>query len=178
MDKIEILRQAYWSGAPTYRQFRGYLRDVEKHKKSVATAFRHLPMKFILEECEKDRFIRDWPKIRSEFSVDQPLDLKPLETYDAIWGLWCVGDCQYPVSSTVARLSKRRKQIMRLTINEPGISIYNLAKKQSRDYSSVYKDVKYLIDQRLLDATAAKSRGRTIKKIVAPDSINTRLVRK
>lgn len=177
MDKIEILRQAFWSGSPTYRQFRGYLRDVEKHKKSVATAFRHLPMKFILEEYGKDRFIRDWPKIRSEFSFDQPLDLKPLETYDAIWGLWCVGDCQYPVSSTVARLSKRRKQIMRLTINEPGISIYSLAKEQSRDYSSVYKDVKYLIDRKLLDATAAKSRGRTIMKMTAPDSVNTRLVR-
>ena len=177
MNKIEILRQAFWSGAPTYRQFRGYLRDVERHKKSVATSFRHLPMKFILEEYGKDRFIRDWPKIRSEFSFDQPLDQKPLETYDAIWGLWCVGDCQYPVSSTVARLSKRRKQIMRLTINEPGISIYSLAKRQSRNYSSVYKDVKYLIDRNLLDATAAKSHGRTIKKIVAPDSTNTRLVR-
>ncbi len=176
MDKIEILRQAYWSGAPTYRQFRGYLRDVEKHKKVVAIAFRHLPMQFMLEEYGKDRFIRDWPKIRSEFSFDQPLDQKPLETYDAIWGLWCVGDCQYPVSSTIARLSKRRKQIMRLVINEPGISIYSLAKKQSRNYSSVYKDVKYLIDRRLLEATAAKSRGRTIMKIVAPDSINTRLV--
>ncbi len=177
MDKVEFLRQAFWSGAPTYRQFRGYLRDAEKHKKIVATAFRHLPMKFILEEHGKERFIRDWPKIRSEFSFDQPLDQKPLETYDAIWGLWCVGDCQYPVSSTVARLSKRRKQIMRLAINEPGISIYSLAKQQSRNYSSVYRDVKYLIDRRLLDATMAKSCGRTIKKIVAPDSINSRLVR-
>ncbi|MYI88693.1 MAG: hypothetical protein F4082_00025 [Gammaproteobacteria bacterium] len=177
MDKLEILRQAFWSGAPTYRQFRGYLRDVETHKKIVATSFRHLPMNFILEEYGKDRFIRDWPKIRSEFNFDQPLDQKPLETYDAIWGLWCVGDSQYPVSSAVARLSKRRKHIMRLVINEPGISIYSLAKRQNRNYSSVYKDVKYLIDLNLLDTTVAKSRGRIIKKIVAPDSINTRLVR-
>ncbi len=143
----------------------------------MATAFRHLPMKFILEEYGKGRFIHDWPTIRNEFSLDQPLDHRPLETYDAIWGIWCVGDSQYPVSSKVARLSKRRKQIMRLIINEPDISIYSLAKKQSRDYSSVHKDVKYLIAQGLLDSEVTKSNGRTIKKIFAPDSINTRLAR-
>ena len=178
MDKKIILRQAYWSGAPTYRQFRGYLRNFQRHKKSVATAFRHLPMKFILTEYTEHRFIKDWPQIRKEFKNSEPLDQKPLAVYDAIWGLWCVGDSQYPVSSEVARISKKRKDILRLVIDMPGESIYDIAKKQCRDYSSVYKDVKYLIDKGLLDATVTKSSGRTIKKLTAPHSINTLLARK
>ncbi len=174
-DKREILKQAFWSGVPTYRQFRGYLRDPIKHKKSVATAFRHLPLNFIINEYGQARFIKDWPEIRKDFHDDAPLDQKPLNAFDVIWGLLAVGDSQYPVSSTISNISKKRRDILRQAIEVPGISVYELAKKQKRDYSSVYRDVRYLINKTLIKAIKGFKNGRAQKKICVPDSMNTQL---
>lgn len=145
----------------------------------MATAFRHLPFRFILNEYGKDRFIKDWPTIRKEFRSDEPLDQKPLAIFDAIWGIWTIGDSQYPVSSYVAGLSKKRRAILRLIVKHPGISVYRLSLKQGREYSSVHKDVNRLIQQELLDAVVIRTpTGRTQKKLSAPHSINFRLLQR
>ena len=88
-----------------------------------------------------------------------------------------VGDSQYPVTDKTARLSKCRKDLLKVIAESPGVSIYQLAKQTQRQYSRVHKDVALLVKEGILEVVKNKSEGRQISNVSAVESTNTKLAK-
>ncbi len=178
MDRAMILRSAFWSGRLTYRKWRGIVRKgPEEHMRVFVQSFIHLPMDWLLEEIGEERFISIWPEVRRGFDKDSPLEASTLDAWDAIWGVKAAGDSQYPVSSEVAGLPKMRREVLRAIVCNPGISIYDLAKRLKRDYSRVLKDVHLLSNMGEVEMRPDPQSSRKAKRLVPVRSINAVLAR-
>ena len=173
-----IIRQAFWSGRLLPRKWRAAIMDAGlSHKSIIKTSFTHMPSSVLLDVMGKSTFVKRWPRIRTLFSSDDTMDSKCLLLFDSTWGLLTTGDSQYPVSEKVASLSKGRMALLSEIVNYPGeFSIYGLAKKLSRPYSRVFKDVKKLVSMDLVEIRDDKRNGRKVAKLYSIESINTKIV--
>lgn len=176
MNRNMILRSAFWSGRITYRKWRGIVRKgPQDHMRVFVQSFLHLPMDWLIKEIGEDRFIHIWPEVRKEFDAKSPLDKASLNAWDALWGMIAAGDYQYPVSSEIAHLPRKRCEVLKVAVCNPGISIYDLAKKTSRNYSRVYKDVQQLIKMGEIEVRPRQGASRKAKQLIPVRSINARL---
>lgn len=138
-------------------------------------SFLHLPMDWLLGEIGDERFIVIWPEVRNGFDSNSPLEDITLGAWDAIWGVKAAGDSQYPVSPEVASLPRMRREVLRTIVCNPGISIYDLAKRLKRDYSRVLKDVRLLTEMGEVEARPDPRSSRKAKQLIPIRSINTAL---
>lgn len=175
-DRTMILRSAFWSGQLTYRKWRGIVRSgPQAHTRVFVQAFLHLPMGWLLEEIGPEKFTSIWPEVRKEFTADSPFEKTVMGAWDAIWGVMAAGDSQYPVSSKIARLSRMRREVLRTIVRNPGISVYDLAKKTQRDYSRVSKDVCLLTEMNEIESRPDPQSNRKAKHLLPIHSINLHL---
>ncbi len=171
-----ILRSAFWSGRMTYRKWRGIIRRGQQaHIRVFVQSFLHLPMEWLIGEVGPERFISIWPEVRTGFSTDSPFEKTALEAWDAVWGVMAAGDSQYPVIHGVARLPGKRREVLKTVVCNPGISIYELAKRLRRDYSRVLKDVRLLTEMGEIESRPDPRSSRKAKQLLPVRSINTRL---
>lgn len=174
IGRTMILRSAFWSGRLTYRKWRGIVRKgPEEHMRVFVQSFLHLPMDWLLKEIGEERFISIWPEVRNGFDKDSPLDAITLDAWDAVWGAKAAGDSHYPVSPEVASLPRMRRVVLQTIVCNPGISIYELAKKLRRDYSRVLKDVRLLKEMGEVEVRPDPRSSRKAKRLVPMRSINT-----
>lgn len=160
----------------TYRKWRGIIRrGPEAHLRLFVHSFLHLPMEWLLGEVGPERFISIWPEVRRGFSMDSPSEKTALEAWDAVWGVMAAGDSQYPVSHGVARLSGKRREVLKTVVRDPGISTYELAKRLRRDYSRVLKDVQLLVGMGEIESIPDPRSSRRAKQLIPVRSINARL---
>lgn len=178
-NSAKVLRSAFWSGRMTYRMWRGMVRRGPKaHMKVFVQSFLHLPLDWLHSELGDEKFITVWPQIRDEFSRDSPFEMTIQRAWDALWGAKAAGDAQYPVSSEVAALPRMRREVLKAVVQNPGISVYALAKELNRDYSRVFKDVSALIEMKEIQAREDMRANRKIKQLLPARSINTVLAGK
>lgn len=135
-------------------------------------SFLHLPMDWLLEEIGEERFIVIWPEARKGFDSNSPLEDITLGAWDAIWGVKAAGDSQYPVSPEVASLPRIRREVLKTIVCNPGISIYDLAKRLKRDYSRVLKDVRLLAEMGEVEVRPDPRSSRKAKRLIPVRSIN------
>jgi len=145
------------------------------HKTILKTSFDHMSVGVLVSQMGEKMFIKQWPAVRKLFDPGNSQDRKRLLLFDSTWGILTTGDSQYPVSEKVASLSKGRLALLREIVNYPGISIYALSVKVNRQYSRVFKDVKLLVQQQLVDVRSDLAQGRKISKLFARESINAKL---
>jgi len=171
------LRSAFWSGSLSEKKWRRVIRDHSmSHKAILKTSFEHMPASFLVNEIGKKGFAKRWPVIRKLFDPNNANEQKRILLFDSIWGIITTGDSQYPVSGKIVSLSKGRLLLLQETVNCPGLSIYALSRKVGRDYSRVFKDIKTLVSQNLVDIKEDLVQGRKISKLFSRESINTKLV--
>jgi hypothetical protein len=176
IDKTMILRSAFWSGRLTYRKWRGIVRKgPEEHMRVFVQSFLHLPMEWLLNEVNSEKFISIWPEVRAGFDKNKPLEAASLDAWDAIWGVIAAGDSQYPVSAEVARFPRMRREVLKSIVRNPGISIYDLAKMIGRDYSRVFKDVRLLTEMGEIEIRLDPQSSRKAKQLIPARSINAAL---
>lgn len=175
-DIRSALRAAFWSGDLSEKKWRRAIRDPAMgHQAILKTSFEHMPSPLLIREMGEKEFIKRWPSIRKLFDANNPGEYKRLLLFDAIWGILTTGDSRYPVSEQTASLSKGRLQILREVVRHPGVSIYTLSRKLGRDYSRIFKEVKMLASQKLLEIKKDRIRGRNVSRLFARHSINTEL---
>lgn len=175
-SRDKILRSAFWSGRLTYRKWRGIVRrGPQQHIQIFVQSFLHLPMDWLLGEIGSEKFIAIWPEVRKGFSKDSPFETTAFKAWDVTWGVKVAGDSQYPVSTEVAHLPKMRREVLKTIVCNPGISIYDLAKKTSRNYSRVFKDVQLLTEMGEIVSRPDPRSNRKTKQLLPVRSINTRL---
>ncbi|HCA79040.1 MAG TPA: hypothetical protein DEP53_04830 [Bacteroidetes bacterium] len=173
IDKTMILRSAFWSGRLTYRKWRGIVRKgPEGHTWFFVQSFLHLPIEWLLKEINDEKFISIWPDVRKGFDKNNPLEAASLDAWDAIWGVIAAGDSQYPVSHEVAHLPRMRREVLKTVVCNPGISIYDLAKRLRRDYSRVLKDVRLLTEMSEIEIRPDPQSSRKAKGLIPARSIN------
>ena len=179
-DKQSQLRKAFWSGTFPYRKWSAIVgaRDFSGHRETLKTSFQYLSVDWLLDEFKPQRFIRRWPELRTLFDPAVPMEKRRLQIWDTLWALLTTGDSQYPVSPAVAALGAKRRAFLREVIAQPGITTYELSRKQGRDYSRAYKDQRLLVDKELLWTREDKRNGRKIHRLYATDSVNTELARR
>lgn len=171
-----ILRSAFWSGRLTYRKWRRIIRKGPgKHMRVFVQSFLHLPIYWLLGEIGEAKFISIWPEVRKHFREDLPFETAMRDAWDAIWGVKATGDSQYPVSTEIASLPGKRREVLKTVTSNPGISIYNLAKRRRRDYSRVFKDIQYLAEIGEIEVRPNPDSRRRAKLLVPVHSINGRL---
>jgi len=171
-----ILRSAFWSGDLTYRKWRGIVRKgPQGHARVFIQSFLHLPMDWLLEEIGDERFISIWPDVRTGFATDSPFEKTVMDAWDALWGVIAAGDSQYPVSSEIARLPRMQREVLKTIVCNPEISIYDLAKKTRRDYSSVLRDVCLLTEMDEINSRLNPRSNRKAKQLLPMRSINAAL---
>lgn len=171
-----ILRTAFWSGDLTYRKWRGIVRKgPQGHLRVFVQAFLHLPIAWLIGEIGTEKFISIWPEVRKGFAIDSPFEKTVMDAWDAIWGVMVAGDSQYPVSPEIARLPKMRREILKTVVCNPGISVYDLAKRTGRDYSRVLKDVCLLTEMDEIESRQDPQSSRKAKQLLPMRSINTML---
>ncbi len=176
INRATILRSAFWSGRLTYRKWRGIVRKgPEEHSRVFVQSFLHLPIDWLIEEIGDEKFISIWPEVRKGFNKDSPLEASTLDAWDTIWGVKMAGDSQYPVSPEVASLPRMRREVLRAIVCNPGISIYNLAKRLKRDYSRVLKDVRLLTEMNEVEVRPDPRSNRKAKRLIPVRSINAGL---
>lgn len=176
MNRAMILRSAFWSGQLTYRRWRGIVRKGPgEHTRFFVQSFLHLPMDWLLEEIGDEKFITIWPEVRQGFDKNRPLEALSLNAWDAVWGVMAAGDSQYPVSSGVAQIPGMRREVLKTVVHNPGISIYNLARRLQRDYSRVLKDVRLLAEMGEIKIQSDPMSGRKAKQLIPTRSINAAL---
>ena len=177
INRTMILRSAFWSGHLTYRKWRGIVRKGPgEHSWVFIQSFLHLPMDWLLREIGDEKFISIWPEVRKGFTANSPFERTVLDAWDALWGVMAAGDSQYPVSLEVARLPGRRREVLKIVVCNPGISIYDLARRTHRDYSRVLKDVRLLAEMGEVESRTDPRSGRKAKQLLPVRSINSRLV--
>lgn len=176
IEKERILRQAFWSGKMSYRNWRGILRsDALGHKNILLQSFRYLPMSWLLQEIGEDRFVKIWPSLRSGFNPVFPEEKTAKDAWDAIWGMIAAGDSQYTVDTAVAGLSRLRREILKLIMCNPGVTAYLIAKETGRSYSRVHKDIQMLIENELVTSRPMPSSVRKERCLLPKNSINASL---
>jgi hypothetical protein len=126
----------------------------------------------LLKEIGEERFIAIWPEVRKGLNKDLPLEGIALNAWDARWGAKAAGDSQYPVSHEVASLPRMRREVLRTIVCNPGISIYDLAKRTGRDYSRVLKDVRLLAEMGEVEMRPNPQSSRKAKRLIPVRSIN------
>lgn len=175
-DRTIILRSAFWSGQLTYRKWRGIIRrGPEGHMRVFVQSFLHLPMDWLLTEIGDEKFISIWTEIREGFDEKSPFDKTILDAWDAIWGVMVAGDAQYPVSSEVSRMPRMRREVLKTIVQNPGITIYDVAKKLQRDYSRVLKDIQLLSEMGEIEKRPDPKSVRKAKQLLPTRSINSTL---
>lgn len=132
-------------------------------------------MGWLREEIGDEKFITIWPEVRKGFDENRPFEAASLDAWDAIWGVIAAGDSQYPVSLEVARLPRMRRKVLIIVVCNPGINIYDLAKKLRRDYRRVLKDVCLLTEMGELETRLDPQSSRKAKQLVPVRSINAAL---
>jgi len=178
IDRMIILRSAFWSGRLTYRKWRGIIRKgPEGHLRVFVQSFLHLPMDWLLGEIGDENFISIWPEVRKGLDENSPLEASAVDAWDAIWVVMVAGDSQYPVSHEVASLPRMRREVLRTVIRNPGISTYDLAKRLRRDYSRVFKDVRLLAEMGEIEIRPDPQSNRKAKRLIPVRSINAALAR-
>ena len=176
ISRAMILRSAFWSGRLTYRKWRGMVRrGPQGHTRVFVQSFLHLPIGWLLGEIGDEKFISIWPEVRKGFEANSPFETAVLDAWDTIWGVMVAGDSQYPVSSEIARLPRMRREVLKTVVCNPGISIYDLAKKTRRDYSRVLKDVRQLVEMDEIEIRSDPRSSRKAKQLVPICSINAKL---
>jgi len=176
-EREMILRSAFWSGRFTYRKWRGILRrGPQAHRRVFAQAFLHLPMEWLLDEIGTERFISIWPEVRKGFSTDSALAKTVLDAWDALWGVKAAGDSQYPIRPGIIQLARKRREVLKAIVSNPGISIYGLAKMTHRNYSRVFKDVRLLAEIDEVELRDDLCSRRKAKQIWPQHSVNIALV--
>lgn len=128
------------------------------------------------QEIGDEKFIIIWPEVRKGFDENLPLEALVLDAWDAIWGVVGAGDSQYPVSHEVARLPRMRREVLKTVVCNPGISIYELAKRLRRDYSRVLKDIRLLTAMGEIEIRPGPQPSRKAKHLIPARSINAALV--
>ena len=176
ISRTMILRSAFWSGRLTYRAWRGMLRrGPQVHPRVFVRSFLHLPMDWLLGETGNEKFISIWPEVRKGVSTDSPFETTVRDAWDAIWGVMVTGDSQYPVSSEIARLPRIRREVLKAVVCNPGISMYDLAKRTGRDYSRVYRDVRQLAEMGEIVSRPDPYSRRKANRLLPVRSINAGL---
>ena len=176
INRAMILRSAFWSGPLTYRKWRGIVRrGPEGHIRVFVHSFIHLPMEWLVGEIGDEKFISIWPEVRKGFDTNSPYEKAVLDAWDAIWGVMATGDSQYPVSFGIAHLSRMRREVLKTVVCNPGISIYDLARRTRRDYSRVLKDVRLLAEMGEIENRPDPRSNRKAKQLLPVHSINARL---
>lgn len=176
INRAMILRSAFWSGPLTYNKWRGIVRKgPREHAWVFVQSFLHLPMDWLLGEIGDEKFISIWPEVRKGFTADSPFENTALDAWDAVWGVMAVGDSQYPVSFEVARLPGRRLEVLKMVVCNPGISIYDLARRTHRNYSRVFKDVQLLVEMGEIESRPDPRSGRKARQLLPVRSINNML---
>ncbi len=131
-DRELILRSAFWSGRLTYRKWRGIVRRApHTHTSILVQAFVHIPIDWLLKEIGRERFIKVWSELRKHLLRSPPPYRVALDAWDGVWGMLAVGDISYPVKREVAYLPKKRRELLRLIISNPGIITYELLDQKS-----------------------------------------------
>jgi hypothetical protein len=170
------IRSAFWSGNLPEKKWRRAIREPSPdHKTILKTSFDHMPAVILVSELGERAFIKRWPEIRKLFDRGNVDDQKRLLLFDSTWGILATGDSQYPVSEKVASMSRGRLGLLREIVNYPGVSIYALSLKVHRQYSRVFKEVKLLVQQRLVEIRKDEAQGRRISKLYPRESINAKL---
>lgn len=179
IKRERILRQAFWSGKISYRKWRGILRDdATAHRNILLQAFRCLPISWLLHELGEDRFVKIWPALRDGFDVSSPEERNAKDAWDAVWGITVAGDSQYPVDPAIGDLPIKRREILKLVINRPGVTAYSIAKVTGRSYSRVHKDIVILVEKGIIEARQPlPGSARRERHLMPEKSINGRLVR-
>jgi hypothetical protein len=176
IENERILRQAFWSGKMSYRKWRGILRsDALGHKNILLQSFRYLSMSWLLQEIGEDRFVKIWPSLRSGFNIVSPEEKTARDAWDAVWGMIAAGDSQYPIDPAVAGLSRLRREVLRLVINNPGVTAYSIAKETVRSYSRVHKDIRMLIENGMVAPRPMPGSVRKERCLMPKNSINASL---
>jgi len=171
-------RCAFWSGNLKARDVCSIFAHPEKHIKMAKALLAAMPVSAILQGMGEKGFIAKWPNIRTLiFDANEREDSRRLCLLDAAWSVLVVGDSQYPVTDKTARLSKCRKDLLKVIAESPGVSIYQLAKQTQRQYSRVHKDVALLVKEGILEAVKNRSEGRQISNVSAVESTNTKLAK-
>jgi hypothetical protein len=136
-----------------------------------------MPMDWLLSEIGNEKFISTWPEIRKRFDEASPFDRTVRDAWDAIWGAMAAGDSQYPVISEISSIPRMRREVLRTVVQNPGITIYDLAKRLQRDYSRVLKDVRLLADMGEIEIIPDPGSVRKAKQLLPIRSINSALIK-
>lgn len=160
--------------------YRAWIGSMKRGETSVLKqSFKHLPLRWVIQEVGKDFIVKRWPSIR-EVIYDQydPILTQRCEAWDAVWGTLSTGDSQYPVMEEVAILSKKRREVLKEVIANVGISIYDLAKHTNRDYTRVHKDVTLLKEKGLIESRRVSSgENREVASLLPVHSVNRDLAK-
>lgn len=175
-DLQALINEGFWGGNLPVARWSAAIKDPMRASRFIIkTSFDYMPSKVLIHEMGEKQFIKAWPAIRSLFDQQNQQDLKRLKIFDCSWGILAAGDSQYPVSQKVANLSKGQRALLSEVVTWPGISIYALHKRAEREYSRVFKEVKLLVEQQLIEIRKAVQSGRVVSCLFAAESINTKL---
>ena len=179
-DLQKTLKMAFWDRTIPPAKWRKAIcqGDPELYDNVIASSFKYLPMRWLVDQVGEERFVKRWPLLRGSLQdVHDPIAMQRLEAWDALWGILSVGDSQYPIREEIISLGRKKLELLRTIVTHGVCSTYNLAKISGRNYSRVYKDVQYLVEEGLVSSYQGISReNRRVNILRATFSVNSELI--
>jgi len=178
IDPQKVLKMAFWDRMISYPTWKRIICGREPdYSDVILRSFTYLPMRWLVEVMEEDKFLLRWPLLREPILASgEPLALRRVPAWDALWGIICVGDSQFPVSQEVSSLPRKKRQLLKIIVLEGICSLHDAAMISGRNYDVVRRDVNYLAQKGLVSVSCHRSGSNgAMTTVVAPASINAEL---
>src|ERR1039457_259704 len=179
-DIQKTLKMAFWDRTIPHSEWRKAISqgDPKTHCNVIVSSFKYLPMRWLVDHIGEEKFVKRWPLLRGSLEDSRdPLSMQRLEAWDAIWGILSVGDSQYPIRKEIVSLGRKKLDLLKTIVTHGVCSTYDLSKISGRNYSRVYKDVRYLVEGKLVSLTQEKTaENRTVNILRSTLSVNSDLV--
>jgi hypothetical protein len=175
----KILKKAFWDRDVPPKKWRKTLAqgDPSVSRNIVASSFKHLPSRWLVNQIGEETFIKRWPVLREVLqNENDPIAKQRLDSWDALWGILAVGDSQHPVCPEIGAMGSKKRELLKGVIRCGICSVYDLARSVGRDYSRVYKDVRVLTESGFVSVEQKKTaQNRNVNILRARFSINPEL---
>lgn len=170
-DIRKVLKMAFWDRTLSPSKWLTAIcgGDIEVCRNIIVPSFKFLPLRWLVHQIGVDVFVKRWPVLRDALNdCNDPLLMQRRSAWDALWGLLSVGDSQHSVRMDIAVLGRKRRELLRIIVNHPAVSTYDLAKITGRDYSRVHKDVRQLVATGLVSLCPARTAENRAVNILQP----------